>query len=82
MAFTDVKLNEKQPNESYWNVYVPDTSQGSSFHSYFSYSLLSVSWLHPFEITRGIYGQQIHYAHTKLQAYPELIWHVWQRVDN
>jgi len=34
--------------ESYWNVYVPDTSQGGSFCRYFSYLLLSVSWLQPF----------------------------------
>ena len=47
-AFKDVKLNEKQPTESYWNVYILDTSQGGSFHCYFSYFLLSVSWLHPF----------------------------------
>ena len=50
-AFKDVKLNEKQPTESYWNInkfYVPDPSQGGSFCRYFSYFLLSVSWLHPF----------------------------------
>ena len=32
----------------------------------------------PFEITRGIYGQQTNYAHAKLQVYPESIWNVWQ----
>jgi len=48
-AFKDNKLlNEKLPTESYWNVYVSDISQGGSFHRYFSYFLLSVSWLHPF----------------------------------
>jgi len=36
----------------------------------------------PFEIVRGIYGQQINYTHAKLQVYPESIWRVWQRVDN
>jgi len=36
----------------------------------------------PFEITYGIYGQQINYLHVKLQAYLESIWHVWQRVQN
>ena len=42
-AFKDVILNEKQPTESYWNISVPDTSQGGSFRHYFSYFLLSVS---------------------------------------
>ena len=32
----------------------------------------------PFEITHGIYGQQINYMHAKLQAYLESIWRVWQ----
>ena len=34
----------------YWDMYMykPDTCQGSSFSHYFSYFLLSVSWLHPF----------------------------------
>ena len=48
-AFKDVKLNEKQPTESYWNVYVPDTSQGGSFRRYFSYFLSLVSWFHAFQ---------------------------------
>jgi len=48
-AFTDVKLNEKQPTESYLKLYVPDTSQGGFFRHHFSYFLLSVSWLHPFQ---------------------------------
>ena len=30
-AFKDVILNEKQPTKSYWNVYVPDISQGGFF---------------------------------------------------
>jgi len=42
-AFKDV-LNEKQSTESQWNVSVPDTSPGDSFHHYFNYFLLSVSW--------------------------------------
>ena len=36
----------------------------------------------PFKIARGIYGQQINYMHTKLQAYPESIWRVRQHVHN
>ena len=58
------------------------TQVGSSFRCYFSYFLLSVSWLHPFRNHTWYYGQPINYAHAKLQAYPELIWHVWQCVHN
>ena len=35
-AFKDVLLNEKKSAELHWNVSVPDTSQGGSFHCYFS----------------------------------------------
>ena len=45
-TFKDIILNEKQPVISYWNVLY--LTQGSSFHCYFSYFLLLVSWLHPF----------------------------------
>ena len=69
-AFKDVKLNEKQPMESCWNVYAPDTSQGSSFCHYFSYFLLSVFGSTPFEITRGIYSQQINYVHANYRHIP------------
>ena len=31
----------------------------------------------PLELARGIYSQQINYAHKKIQAYAESIWHVW-----
>jgi len=68
--------------ESYWNVYAPDTSQGGSFRRYFSYFLLSGFGSTPFKIARGIYGQQINYACTKLQAYPYSIWRVLQLVHN
>ena len=37
-----------QTNHNHIMTFVPETSQGSSFHRYFSYFLLSVSWLHPF----------------------------------
>ena len=36
----------------------------------------------PFEITCGIYGQQINYVHAKIQVYTESIEHVWQHVQN
>ena len=56
-----------QRKQSYWNISVPDTSQGGSFRHYFSCFLLSVSWLHPFLIARGSYGQQLIY--TKMRSY-------------
>jgi len=31
----------------------------------------------PFEIACSIYSQQLNYMHMKIQAYAELIWHVW-----
>ena len=46
-AFKDIKLNEKQPTESYWNTYVPDTSQDGSFHRYFSSVPPIISFLAP-----------------------------------
>ena len=64
-AFTDVILNAKQPTEPHWNVTVPDTSQGGSFHHYFKYLLLSDFGSTPFEITPGSYGQQL----AKMQVY-------------
>ena len=36
----------------------------------------------PIEIAHGIYGQQFNYEHENIQAYAELIWHVWQCVHN
>ena len=45
-TFKDIILNEKQPVKSYWNILY--LTQGSSFHCYFNYFLLLVSWLHPF----------------------------------
>ena len=48
-AFTDVTLNANKIKHS-----VPDASPGSSFRCYFRYFLLSVSWLHPVQITRSI----------------------------
>jgi len=77
--FKDVKLNEKQPTEY---VYVPDTGQGGSFCCYFSYFLLSVSWLHPFQNCTWYLRQKINYMCAKLQVYLESIWRVWQCVRN
>ena len=51
-AFTYVILSASK-HCLYWGVSVPDTSQGGSFHLYFSYFLLSVSRLHPFQIACG-----------------------------
>ena len=81
-AFKDVILNEKQPTESYWNVYVPDTSRGNSFRHISATSYYRFLGSIPFEIACGIYSQKINYVHAKLQTYPELIWHVWQCVHN
>ena len=43
-----IVVNEKQSAQSYQDVSGPDTSPGGSLRHYFSYFLLSVSWLHPF----------------------------------
>jgi len=40
---------KNNPTESYWNVYVPDTSQGGSFRYYFSYFLIGFLGSTPFE---------------------------------
>ena len=76
-AFKDVKLNEKQPTESYLTEVTVVLFAVVSATSY--YRFLGST---PFEITRGIYDQQINYVHAKLQVYLESIWHVWQRVHN
>ena len=60
----EIILDEKI-KESHWIISVPDTIQGSSFCHYFSYFLLSVSWLHPFEIARGVDRQQLNYARAR-----------------
>ena len=58
--------------------------QVKQFFSQLFQLLPSIGFLAPplIEIARGIYGQQLNYAHTKIQAYADPIWHVWQCVHN
>jgi len=59
-AFKDVKLNEKQQMESYLTQVKVILFAIISATSYYRFRGST-----PFEIARGIYGQQINYVHVK-----------------
>ena len=67
----DVKLNEKQPTVSYWNVMYLTRVKAFFFAIFSAASFYQFLGSTPFEIARDIYGQQI-----------KSIWCVWKHVHN